>query len=217
MNILAIDSSTTTLSIALIINGKRSLIFQDVGLKHGESLLPQVDRLLKDSQVDGKSIDLIACAKGPGSFTGLRIGMSTAKGLAEGWQVPLVSVYTPDILAWGKEYFDGIVVPVVDGRKKQVYTALYRKGERISEYLDISIEQLTELIPDNERVLFTGPDIHLAESIKHPCDVYFDKIRTGADAMAALAERQFQEKGADGPGEGPFYLRKSEAEIHFKG
>ena len=95
-------------------------------------------------------LDLIVCSKGPGSFTGLRIGMSTAKGLSMGSGVPLVTIGTMEMMAYGLDFFDGIVVPVIDARKKRYYTAFFNNKQRITENFDLTpFEILTKINVQN--------------------------------------------------------------------
>ena len=130
MNILAFDTATQKLAAALKINSEIFTITADQGFKHSEKLLPAIEKLFEISGSKIDDIDLIGCTRGPGSFTGLRIGMSTATGLSLGKNIPLVSVPTLDYYSYSLDSFDGAVLPVIDARKNRFYTAVYHKGEK---------------------------------------------------------------------------------------
>ena len=133
MLVLGIESSTPVASVAIVSEqGIMGEFVLNIGLTHSEQLLPLIDDLIKQVRIDLKEIEGIAVGGGPGSFTGLRIGMATAKGLAQGCKVPLVSISTLRILAGNMETQPALVAPVMNARKQEVYTALYRftgKGE----------------------------------------------------------------------------------------
>lgn len=165
-------------------------------------------------------LQLIVCSTGPGSFTGIRIGLATAKGIAFGLSCPLIGVSSLDAFALPYSSFTGDLYPVIDARKGKIYTALYRGGERRSDYLDVTPAELRERLAGvSERVLFAGPDAGAIRTLlctdENP--VFVDRISavSYSDPLALLdaGELAFARVGAD-PGEPvPLYLRKSEAEI----
>jgi len=148
MRILAIESSAKAASAALVEDGK--LIAQNMqhaGLTHSKSLLPMVHGLLSGLGMTVSDIDKIAVAQGPGSFTGIRIGVATAKGLALGADKPLIGVSTLEAMAHqGIHLGEGIICPVMDARRGQVYNALFavREGElvRLRDDRAIALETL---------------------------------------------------------------------------
>ena len=148
MRILAIESSAKQSSIALVEDGK--LIAQNIqhaGLTHSKTLLPLTHSLLCDMGRSIQDIDQIAVAHGPGSFTGIRIGMATAKGLAMGADKPLIGVSTLEAMAHQAKYLGaGIICPVMDARREQVYNALFMVQDgtlqRLTEDRAIAIEEL---------------------------------------------------------------------------
>lgn len=126
MNILAFESSATAASVA--ITGGEMLIaqsFQQTGLTHSRTLLPMAEDLMKNCGLTLDEIDVIAVAAGPGSFTGLRIGVSAAKGLAWAGDKPCAGVSTLEAMAWPLAFWDGDVCAVMDARRSQVYNALF--------------------------------------------------------------------------------------------
>ena len=184
------------------------------GLKHSEHLLVSVNQLMDNAGLSFDELDLIVCSKGPGSFTGLRIGMSTAKGLSSGSSTPVVSVNILDVYALGFDFFNGIVVPVIDARKNRFYTAFYESGKRISDYQDLTSEEIVSEIEKYENVLFTGPACDLIENrIAGESFNFYKYNSTIAQKMTELGLEIYKTLGADPDNEGPMYIRKSDAEI----
>ena len=131
MRILALETSAKSGSCAVVEDGVvLSRSFQCTGLTHSRTLLPMVDAMLQNAEIPMASIDLYAVAAGPGSFTGLRIGASTAKGIAFALEKPIVPVSTLEALAWNAYGAAGLVCPMMDARRDQVYTAVYRFARR---------------------------------------------------------------------------------------
>jgi tRNA threonylcarbamoyladenosine biosynthesis protein TsaB len=212
---LAIDTSTEILSVALKADKGWAEASMDTGLRHAESVMGLVDFCLERAGIERSALGLVACARGPGSFTGLRIGMATSKGIAAALGVPWVSVPTLDALAWGLDCFPGAVAPIVDGRQGRIYSAIYRRGERISDWLDIHLAKLAALLDTYAEALVTGPDAELfrefaAERSGFRID---ERARTpAARAIAILGTRAFLCDGAESPDDGPLYLRPSGAD-----
>jgi tRNA threonylcarbamoyladenosine biosynthesis protein TsaB len=160
MLILAIDTSTKTASIALLENEEiLSEVFINLGVNHSLVLLPALQELCRMSRVVLEQIDLFACTTGPGSFTGLRIGASTVKGLAMATGKPIVGVSTLEALAFNCNGSGMLVCPMMDAKKNQVYTALYKTG-RDERLENIENEMLTDvrdfLQRIQEDVIFLG-------------------------------------------------------------
>lgn len=183
--VLAIDTATELLSIALLTGRdgeqRRYIYRQDAGLKHGSNLLPVLDWMLKQAQVRPAALGLVVCCDGPGSFTGLRIGLATAKGLAAAAGARLVVVPTLDALAWPQHAWPGIVVTAIDARKQRFYSALYRSGRRLSGDLDTDPGTLSSLISEtalpHEPIVVTGP----------AALQLYDRIRSGGSTAGGLA------------------------------
>ncbi|MDX9827923.1 MAG: tRNA (adenosine(37)-N6)-threonylcarbamoyltransferase complex dimerization subunit type 1 TsaB [Spirochaetia bacterium] len=224
MNILVFDCSSELLAVGLARKDGRLFSLAEKGFRHTELLLPCIGRCLEQAALPAASLDLIACTGGPGSFTGLRIGISTAKGLALALGKPWVSLPTLDCIAFSltgalEPYSSAspdrsrTVVPVLDARKKRLYAAVYRQGRRESEYLDISIEGLLALVDADEELCFVGQG----------ADFFTDYTleRSGfsiealeperlAAAMALLALKQYREQGPAVEDEAPLYIREPE-------
>lgn len=147
MNILAIESSAKSASVAVCRDEfLLAESYQNCGLTHSVTLMPMCESMLKSCGMTLDDIDLIAVANGPGSFTGLRIGIAAAKGLAWPGEKPCVGVSTLEAMAWNLQGMEGIVCCAMDARRKQVYNALFRMTvngpKRITEDRAISLEEL---------------------------------------------------------------------------
>ena len=162
MKILAMDSSAVAASVALCEDGRllgESTILN--GNTHSQTLLPMVEALLAQFEISTDEIDLFAVSNGPGSFTGVRIGVATLKGLAFGKNKPCVGVSTLEALANNLSVTDGLICPVMNARRKQVYTALFRAKDGTLERLlpdsAMAISELDELLKDyNEPIRLVG-------------------------------------------------------------
>lgn len=230
MNILLIDTATELLCTALSFGTTFYLErLHRVGLRHSELLMPDVEALLHEAVLRPRDLELVVCSRGPGSFTGLRIGMATAKGIAQGAQCPLVSVPTLDALAYGLEHMDRVIVPVVDARKQRYYAACYREGRRISDYLDVTADELSSQLRrfgSDERMLLTGPAALAVAGHLAPPDGAVSAGLIGVDVRGvgscapgymSLAQQLLASRGPDPIDAGPMYIRKSDAELSMTG
>ena len=149
MLILALESSAKAASAALARDGALlELAFRNDGLTHSRTLLPMAEDLLKNAELKLQDVDLFAVAHGPGSFTGIRIGVSTVKGLSWACDKPCVGVSTLEAMAWHGLSAGGLVCPVMDARRSQVYNALFSiengRPVRLTEDRPISLEELAQ-------------------------------------------------------------------------
>ena len=216
MNVLSLDTATETCGIGLLLDGGRWFEYARVaGLKHAEFVSEGIHRLLGDANISLSKLDLIVCSRGPGSFTGLRIGMATAKGLAAGAGLPLVSVPTLDAMAYGFEWAPMTIVPVIDAKKKRVYAAAYRNGQRIRGPVDLELSRIGQFLETMGDVLLTGPNAGIAAAeCPKPQKISVNKTAFNFNrAYVELGIARFEQSGADEPVTGPEYLRKSDAEL----
>lgn len=216
MKVLAFDASTDLLCLGL--DAPRASFSCVVGSGNGqaERLAPLIESALERCSLGAKDLDLVVCASGPGSFTGLRIALATAKGLCAGSGVPLVTVPTLDYLARPFAHSSDTVVPVIDAKKGRVYSGIYRSGSLCGEYLDIPFLELLARLEGEEGVVFTGPDASLGEesSLARPgWRVDPDCRRPSAAALAEAGITAFESRGADSPAASPLYLRVSEEDL----
>lgn len=225
MKILALDSSGLVASVA-VVEEDQLLAEYTVNYKktHSQTLLPMLDEIAKMIELDLETIDAIAVAAGPGSFTGLRIGSATAKGLGLALKKPLIPVPTVDALAYNLYDTTGVICPMMDARRKQVYTGIYRFENHelvtVSAQKAIAVEELIqELNALGEAVTFLGDGVTvyqemLKENMQVPysfAPAHLNKQRAGA--VGALAEKYYREgKTVTAAEHQPEYLRVSQAE-----
>ena len=160
---LAFESSAKAASVALVRDGSLvSQYSQCSGLTHSRTLLPMAEDLLKNAELTLKDVDLFAVAHGPGSFTGIRIGVSTVKGLAWACDKPCVGVSTLEAMAWHGLAAGGLICPVMDARRSQVYNALFRiqsgAPARLTPDRPISLEELAAQLRQQEGIPFLVGD-----------------------------------------------------------
>ena len=164
MLILALDSSAVAGSVALCDNERLLCEYTvNLGNTHSETLLPMVESILKLSGYSTDDIDIFACSEGPGSFTGIRIGAATVKGLAFSTGKPCIGVSTLEALAHNLIGFDGVICPVMNARRGQVYNAVFDKElNRLTEDRAISAAELARELSAHERVYLCGDGTHVA-------------------------------------------------------
>lgn len=216
MNVLAFDASTEVLAVSVSTPTASFSCVSGSGMKHAERLVPLIEAALAECGISAGELGLVACAKGPGSFTGLRIALATAKGLCAGSGAALVCVPTLDYLA--EPFLDGseIVVPLIDARKGRLYAGIYSGGRLSGEYLDLSLDSLLTRLENADRLVFTGPDAGLAAetALERPgwrIDPFHASPRP--ESLASLALRLLESRGADGPGASPLYIRENEEDL----
>ena len=193
MNILALDSTATTASVALCRDTKLlALTTLNGGLTHSEALLPLVEQLMLRAHLSMDDIDIFACAEGPGSFTGVRIGAATVKGLAFGREKPCIGVSTLHALAYNLTACDGIICPVMNARRDQVYNAIFRaEGGNLTRLCPdraISVSDLAaELAQYGEPIYFCGDGTPLMSHLpSHPVPDFLLWQNGYSVAMCAL-------------------------------
>jgi len=220
MLILAIESSAKSASVALMEDENLIAQYsQCSGLTHSRTLLPMVDDLLKNTERKLSEVDCFAVSHGPGSFTGIRIGVSTVKGLAWAGDKKCIGVSTLEAMAWHGLLFDGIICPVMDARRSQVYNALFESENgrivRLCKDRAIALSELAEeLGARNKKVFLVGDGAEIS------CD-YLNNA--GIDCV--LAPQNIRSQSAWGVGMAslgripgtadgllPVYLRLSQAE-----
>lgn len=220
MLILAFESSARAASVALVEDGRLlSQYSQCSGLTHSRTLLPMAEDMLKNAELTLDKIDLFAVAHGPGSFTGIRIGVSTVKGLAWAADKPCVGVSTLEAMAWHGLAAGGLVCPVMDARRSQVYNALFKvengKPVRLCEDRPIALSQLAEELRDlNAPAFLIGDGAELAEKYLREqglaCTVAPENLRWQSAWGVAIAAMDKTPGNADALL--PVYLRLSQAE-----
>ncbi len=157
MKILSISTSSNICSVALLEdNNVIKEITNDDGNTHSVKLMPQIEQLLKETNMSLKDIDLLACDKGPGSFTGIRIGISTVKAFCDVYNIPSLAISSLMGLAYQTD-FDGLVCSLIDAKNDNVYFGLFNKHQKQSEYLAKNINFITEILKIcNKPIFFVG-------------------------------------------------------------
>lgn len=225
MNVLAIDTSNYALGIALI-NEEQVIGEYTTNMKKNHSIrvMPAIERLMADCDWQPGDLDKIVVAKGPGSYTGVRIGVTIAKTLAWTLKIPLVGVSSLEALAAGTgRYFDGFISPLFDARRGQIYTGLYqyRNGKMesiIQDQIILSKNWVEQLKSVEKKILFTGADIPL----------HLETLQQSLGENMVVAEiseynprpSELAILGMDKPGEEihsfvPNYIRLAEAEAKW--
>lgn len=226
MKVLSIESATNVASVALCEKGiVLSERFLNIKKNHSEKLLPMIDGMLLDAEVGAKEIGLVAVSIGPGSFTGLRIGMSTAKGLAYGWDLPLKGVNTLDSMACRLRGDMGTVVPLVNARRKEAYGGFFLEGEkRIGDYFVLNAENIAEKMKELDLIdpIFIGDGVHaMREDLERAMpNARFASPATldnRASTVGILALERYASFGEDNLNSlAPTYIRASQAEQNMK-
>ncbi|MDD5174240.1 MAG: tRNA (adenosine(37)-N6)-threonylcarbamoyltransferase complex dimerization subunit type 1 TsaB [Candidatus Omnitrophota bacterium] len=221
MTILAIDTSTDYLSLAILKSGRVAAKFhKKADRKHSMLLVPMVDRLLKKAGLKIREIDCFAISVGPGSFTGLRIGVTVVKGLAYALKKKIVAVPTLDVIADNAKSFKGVICPVLDARKNKVYACLYKSdGKRIkrtSKYLLLPVEDLLKKVKAmRHNPLFLGDAIGLI--FAGPAKISIKDWHPKAEIVAMLgAEYCRKKKFVKAEDLEPLYLYSHECDITGK-
>jgi len=222
--ILLIETSTRVCSVAVAENGITLAIKESqTRNSHAELITLFVQEVLKNANIAFADLDAVAVSKGPGSYTGLRIGVSTAKGFCYALDIPLLSVSTLKALAYGKlqqlkesgtTFEDSFFIPMIDARRMEVYTSIYDSGLK-------EVEKVTAKIIDNtsfSKILNTGKKVYFLGDGALKCQPFFKNINNAvfdkkeflpsANYMAAIAEEKFQQQQFEDVAYfEPFYLK----------
>ena len=230
MKILGLDSSGLVASVAIVedndLKGEYTVNYKKT---HSQTLLPMLDEVAKMIELDLNSIDAIAVSGGPGSFTGLRMGAATGKGIALALDKKMVAVPTLKAMAYNVSETDCLICPVMDARRQHLYTALYRldkdgKPQEVLAQSLLSYEELIKLLNEkNEPVLFIGDGVVPAkqafeEGLTCAYKIAPAHICTQRAGSVALAAKDMAEAGEVISSDAfhPEYLRPSQAERELK-
>ena len=211
--ILNIETTTKNCSVSLAENGKVLSMeeLNDGGYSHAENLHPFIDFVLRESNKTYKDISAIAVSKGPGSYTGLRIGVSAAKGLSFALEKPLISVDTLKALAFKVTEESGVIIPMLDARRTEVYQAVYSLNYNLIEPTKAALVELNsyDQYLAKGKVYFIGDAVEKVQSIiTHPNAVFIENEFPSAKEMASLSfEKYQQEDFEDVAYFEPYYLK----------
>ncbi|NLM46824.1 MAG: tRNA (adenosine(37)-N6)-threonylcarbamoyltransferase complex dimerization subunit type 1 TsaB [Firmicutes bacterium] len=229
MFVLGIDTATLVCSVAVASEDKTVAEYTlQVKKTHSQRLLPLIAALLADAGLTPAGLDGIAVAAGPGSFTGVRIGIVTAKALGQALTIPLCGISTLEALAAQHPWFDGLICPVLDARRRQVYTALFRGGggslQRLAEDKAAALPAVLEEVEAyGEKVLFVGDAVPVHQDFIRgelgvkACFMPPESAICRAATVARLGLEQLARGQAASWRElAPRYLRQSEAEVKYR-
>ena len=224
MLILAFETSAKAGSVAVLQNGKLlGESYQNTGLTHSQTLLSMAEDTLKSCGLTPGDVQAVAVAAGPGSFTGVRIGVAAAKGFAWGAELPCCGVSTLEAMAENLGVYDGYVLPVMDARRSQVYNALFlaEKGvlTRLREDRAISLEELAAdiqelekpvfLVGDGSQLTYQALQARVSQLVLPP----EHRMHQRAAGVALVAEKMLlRGESCDASSLQPNYLRLSQAE-----
>lgn len=195
--ILNIETATTNCSVSVSKNGKTLFLKEDnnSNYSHAESLHVFIDTVLKESNTTLDALDAIAVSKGPGSYTGLRIGVSAAKGLCFALNKPLISTSTLEALAYQVKPESGCIVPMLDARRMEVYSAIFDENHHLVRETQAQIldEHSFEDYLQQLKVYFVGNGVEKAkEIITHTNAVFIDGKLPSANEMSMLAYNKYK-------------------------
>lgn len=231
MNILAIDTATSILSLALFCEGNTWSFEADAGLRHSELVMDGIDLLTAKAGIAPEGLQGILCMDGPGSFTGLRIGFSVAKGLALSLGIPFAAVSTLQCMAKPHSAWPGLVMPAIDARKNAFFTALFSGEKRLCPDSDAEPDFIAQIIGENlnaghcdfNKVLLAGPDaeklyevLQAQGGLAGVLALAPETKRGYARALIEIGQNTqiFQKDNGEWLFKGPQYIRKSDAELN---
>jgi len=193
--ILCLETATTNCSVALSVNGSVTALKEDYNnqYSHAERLHVFIEAILQKANIEKSHLDAIAVSKGPGSYTGLRIGVSAAKGLCYALDIPLISIPTLDSLAL-KVGTAVNTVPMIDARRMEVYSAVFSRDkkqirETLAEILDVN--SFEKILAEGETVFIGNGVAKFQEICSHPNAIFMSDELPSAKEQAALAEEKF--------------------------
>ena len=214
MTILHLETSTKNCSTAISRNGELLCLCEeyDENYGHSEKLHQFVNWALEGAEISLNEIDAVCVSKGPGSYTGLRIGVSAAKGFCFGLNIPMLSLNSLEILAQSQinKGFD-LIIPMIDARRMEVYTAIFdTSGQMISEIEAKILDENSFQELADQKIVFVGDGVEKSKSILNlPTVEFIDNLHPSAKNMIELAEKKFEEKlFEDVAYFEPFYLKE---------
>ena len=214
--ILQIETATQVCSVALSIDGETVYTKEEIGQNlHASNLTLFVDEVIKSSHFTYNDLDAIAVSKGPGSYTGLRIGVSTAKGLCYALEKPLIAVETLEMMANGfiteNPTYAGLICPMIDARRMEVYSAVFDSNLNVLEPTSAKIideNSYVELLQKNEITFLGDGAAKCKDTLNHQNALFNDKNFNSAKYISGLAYQAFQVQNFEDVAYfEPFYLK----------
>ncbi len=211
--ILNIETATTNCSVSLSKEGKTIVLKEDndKSYSHAERLHVYIDEVLKEANINSNKLDAISVSKGPGSYTGLRIGVSAAKGLCFALDKPLISIPTLDALAHQVKMDDGIIVSMLDARRMEVYSAIYDSNYNEIRETQAQILDKTSFNDylEKGKVYFIGNGVEKTKTlINHTNAIFIEDKLPSANNMSLLADTKYKKSDTEDVAYfEPYYLK----------
>ena len=223
MNILALDCAVSRISLAVKTDNKFISTTYDIGMRQSEILVPAIDEILKKAEISAADLNVSCLTIGPGSFTGLRLGISALKAIELAYNVPVYGISSLEAYAYPYKNFDTALLSCIDANKDKFYARIEKGADLLLKDDDYEIEKISEAVKDLNTILICGPDAaKLYEKLKV---LYTDKTfllpsvppQTG-EALIKITEELIEKKAEPLKDfDGPVYLRASEAELKLNG
>lgn len=219
MKALAIDCAVTKLSVAAKNESNMIKLTLDMGMKQSEKLLLAIDYAMKEAGLSAKELDYTAVTLGPGSFTGLRLGLSALKAITLSGDIPLYGIPSLEAYAWPYKKAIETVLPVIEAKEDKFFYSFYIRGEKIRNEEDSEIEEILKQIDAESSVLVCGPGAKAFVSRTNEITPLYSlhcfcPENDCCESLFEIAEKMIAEKKEPLKDyDGPLYVRKSEAEI----
>lgn len=222
MKAIAVDCAVSKITLSAKNDDKMSSLVLDIGMKQSEALIPAIDFVLSKVDLTPSELNYSAITVGPGSFTGLRLGLSAVKALELAYKTPIYGISSLKAYGYAFENFDSPVISVIDARKEKFYANISQNGNIILEDGDYPLEDLISKLSEYSSVIVAGPDsevfVEAAKNNLPETKLIFSKVQPLAvESLYKIAEECIEQNipGMQ-PYDGPLYLRESEAEIKAK-
>lgn len=212
--ILCLETATTNCSVSLVVNGEVKAIREENNQKfsHAEKLHVFIKEVLKEAKIEKKELDAIAVSKGPGSYTGLRIGVSAAKGLCFALDIPLISTLTLEVLAQQVDCQDCYIIPLLDARRMEVYSAVFnseKKQIRETQAEIIDENSFMEFLNERKTVFIGDGAEKFQEICNHKNAVFHNNTFPSSAQMGTLVEAKYKIGDTENVAYfEPFYLKE---------
>ena len=227
MKVLGLDTSSNATSIAVIEDNKLICEYTvNTKTTHSQKLMPMIENMLKISEINVNDMDMIAICQGPGSFTGLRIGMATAKALSHVNNLPIVGVNSLELLAGNMDLSDKKICSILDAQRTQVYMGQYKfENNKLVELKSVDVVEIDELLEElkssNEEWILVGEAVYKYEDkIKEIQNIYLPAPSHNvnkASSLCTIAMNKYNQNidVYDCYTINPVYIRKSQAEVQY--
>lgn len=220
MLVLGIDSTSLAATAAVVCDGVLLCEYtQNQKKTHSIKMLPMIEGMLKDLEIELSDIDVFACGIGPGSFTGVRIGVATMRGFCDSLQKPAVAVTSLSALCENVSFFDGVIIPLVFARENECFVAAYEKGEEILSPTVMTIDEIVAFAT-GKRCIFVGDGAEIyRDKLSQIAGTSFAEGRHNIISGGAIAQIGYKKALSNDVGDSsvlsPMYLRKSQAEREY--